>query len=218
MVEVQEHGFIFEKWVRETFFHGYEGKYMQKWDVPPDHNNLLAIDSSHRALPVSIKCAGFGSTICLGDALRQRSTDQPFILIAGFWHQRTVTEKWFEAIGAARFSSKSWAALWGALTLDRIADLDALVKDTSVRYDVVRRAAKEWKARNVADSGSRIVLNPKIDSKTQRRVQCSLSFDAFWESIGEEPERLDEPELYGIPFVNPIVSGARTFKKKKARG
>lgn len=218
MVEVQKHGFTFEKWVRDTLFGGYEGNYMQKWDVPPDQNKHPAIHSSHRALPVSIKTAGFGSPIGLGDALRQRSTDQPFVMIAGFWHQRTKTEKWFEAIGAAKFSAKAWASLWGTLTLERIAELDALVKDTSIRYDVVRRRAQEWKALHADDSGSRIVLNPKIDSKTQRRVQCSLPFDVFWEFAGEEPVRLDAPELYGIPFENPIVSRARTFKKKKARG
>jgi hypothetical protein len=69
MVEVQKHGFTFEKWVRDTLFRGYEGSYMQKWDVPPDQNKHPAIDSSHRALPVSIKTAGFGSPIGLGDAL-----------------------------------------------------------------------------------------------------------------------------------------------------
>jgi hypothetical protein len=33
MVEVQAHGFGFEKWVRSRFFSDYEGNYMQKWDV-----------------------------------------------------------------------------------------------------------------------------------------------------------------------------------------
>jgi len=35
MVEVQHHGFSFEKWVRNTLFQGYCGNYMQKWDIPP---------------------------------------------------------------------------------------------------------------------------------------------------------------------------------------
>jgi hypothetical protein len=217
MVEVQKHGFTFEKWVRDTLFRGYEGNYMQKWDVPPDHNKHPAMDSLHRALPVSIKTAGFGSPIGLGDALRQRSTDQPFVMIAGFWTQRTATEKWFEAIGAAKFRAKEWSALWGSLTLDNIAELDAMVKDMSKSHTIARKRAQEWKKRFFADSGSCIVLNPKIDSKAQRRVQCSLPFSVFWEFAGAEPERVDAPELYGIPFENPIVSSARTFKKKKAR-
>ena len=216
MVEVQQHGFTFEKWVRDTFFDGYEGNYMQKWDVPPDHNCHPTIPISHRGHPVSIKTAGFGSPIGLGDALRQRSTAEPFVMIAGFWNQRTATAKWFEAIGAARFSAEAWASLWGGLTLDRIAELDGLVKDMSVPYGVVRLRAQEWKARHAKDSGSRIVLNPKIDSKTQRRVQCSLPFDVFWEFAGVDPVRLDAPQLYGVPFENPVISRARTFKRTKA--
>lgn len=218
MVEVQEHGFAFERWVRDTFFDGYEGNYMQKWDVLPEGNQHPAVPASHRGLPVSIKTAGFGSPIGLGDALRQRGTDVDFLMIAGFWHQRTETEKWFEAIGAVRFSAEAWASLWGTLTLDLIAELDALVKDTSVSYHSVRSAAQEWKARHVKDSGSRIVLNPKIDSTKQRRVQCSLPFDTFWEFAGATPARLDAPELYGLAFTNPILSRARTFRKRTSPG
>jgi len=213
MVEVQKHGFTFEKWVRHKLFDAYRGKYMQKWDVPPDWNKHPLIPSTHQAVPVSIKTAGFQSPIGLGDALRQRSTDQPFIMIAGFWNQRTKTEKWFEAIGVAKFSAKAWAALWDKLTLDRISDLDRLVKNRSLKKEVAREKAQEWKDRFFYDTGSKIVLNPKIDS-SQRRVQCSLPFDVFWEFAGEEPVRLDAPELYGIPFENPVVSRARTFKKK----
>ena len=37
MTEVQNHGFIFEDWVKNTFFNGYKGGYSDKWDVyfPP---------------------------------------------------------------------------------------------------------------------------------------------------------------------------------------
>lgn len=213
MVEVQKHGFTFEKWVRHKLFDGYKGKYMQKWDVPPDWNKHPLIPSTHRAVPVSIKAAGFGSPLCLGDALRQRSTDQPFVMIAGFWHQRTKNEKWFETIGVAKFSAKAWASLWGRLTLERITELDRLAKDRSLKKEVAQRLAQEWKDQFFYDAGSKIVLNPKIDS-SQRRVQCSLPFHVFWEFAGEEPVRLDAPQLYGTPFENPIVSRARTFKKK----
>ncbi len=214
---MQKHGFTFEKWVRHNLFDAYKGKYMQKWDVPPDWNKHPLVPPTHQAVPVSIKTAGFGSSIGLGDALRQRSTNQSFVLIAGFWNQRSKSEKWFEAIGTAKFTVKNWTSLWGKLTLERISDLDRLVKDRSLKKEVARKRAQEWKDRFFYDAGSKIVLNPKIDD-TQRRVQCSLPFSVFWEFVGGEPERVDAPALYGIPFENPIVSSARTFKTKKARG
>ena len=70
MVEVQAHGFSFEKWVRDHFFSGYLGTYMQKWDVPPDRNNHASVPAQFHNLPVSIKTAKLGSPIGLGDVLR----------------------------------------------------------------------------------------------------------------------------------------------------
>lgn len=72
MVEVQAHGFSFEKWVRDHFFSGYIGNYMQKWDVPAEQNASDAVPAAFRNLPVSIKTAKIGSPIGLGDVLRQR--------------------------------------------------------------------------------------------------------------------------------------------------
>ncbi len=60
MVEVQYHGFTFEKWVRNTFFDKYEGNYMQKWDIPPENNTQKSIPSVYRNIPVSVKTAKYG--------------------------------------------------------------------------------------------------------------------------------------------------------------
>ena len=103
MVEVQAHGFSFEKWVRDHFFSGYAGTYMQKWDVHPDHNIHDAVPIQLQKLPVSVKTAKLGSPIGLGDVLRQRQIDHDFLMIVGFWEQRTKTEKWIVDIGCAAF-------------------------------------------------------------------------------------------------------------------
>lgn len=213
MVEVQQHGFSFERWVRHTVFSGYEGNYMQKWDVPPHENRNPAIDSHLRGIAVSIKTAKIGSPIGLGDIIRQRSTSEPFLMIAGFWSQRTPTEKWFESIGAARFSVEDWSSLWGSLTLADLNELDAIVKDMSTNYRIVRQEAQAWKKKYFDGSGSKIVINPKIDSKKQRRVQCSLPFSVFWQFVGDHPTRADKPQLFGFAFENPVVSSARKFNR-----
>lgn len=113
MAEVQAHGFSFEKWAREQFFAGYGGSYMQKWDVPPDHNIHPTVPEVFQGLPVSIKTAKLGSPIGLGDVLRQRQINHDFLMIVGFWEQRTPTEKWFVDIGCALFRAADWEALWG---------------------------------------------------------------------------------------------------------
>ena len=211
MVEVQGHGFTFEKWVRDTFFSGYVGNYMAKWDVPAEANRDELVPLAWRQLPVSIKTAKFGSPIGLGDVLRQRQIDVPFLMIAGFWRQRTPEEKWIEEIGVAAFPSAAWAALWGDLSLEHLRALDLVVKDLSQHYREVRRHARAWKKTTAQVGTSGFVLNPKIDSKSQRRVQCSLPFGVFWQAVGRAPAPSDDPKLFEVSFPNPIRSSARSF-------
>jgi hypothetical protein len=210
MAEVQAHGFSFEKWVRDHFFDGYTGTYMQKWDVPPDHNHHPAVPERFHHLPVSIKTAKLGSPIGLGDVLRQRQIDHDFLMIVGFWEQRTTTEKWFVDIGCAPFVASHWQALWGQLTLAEISAIDAVVKNTGEHYSIVRAKAQQWKA-GASIKTSTLVINPKIDSKSQRRIQCSLPYKTFWKVVGREPHKQNSPELWGNVFPNPVRSSARTF-------
>ncbi|MCX6969845.1 MAG: hypothetical protein NTV93_06775 [Verrucomicrobia bacterium] len=213
MVEVQSHGFTFEKWVRDALFEGYTGNYMQKWDIPPELNRHELIPPDLRNIPVSVKTAKYGSPIALGDVLRQRSIDEPFLLIAGFWKQRTPSEKWFEDIGWVKFTPAVWGPLWGTLSLSQITEIDRIVKNQEGLYSVVRAQAQEWKTRVASSSGSRIVVNPKIDSKKQRRIQCSLPFQIFWNAVGRNAQIHESPLLFGIPFDNPVISSSRSFSQ-----
>jgi hypothetical protein len=210
MTEVQAHGFSFEKWIRDHFFAGYTGSYMQKWDVPSDQNIHSVVPSQFQRLPVSIKTAKAGSPIGLGDVLRQRQIDHDFLMIVGFWEQRTQTEKWFVDIGCALFRAVDWQTLWGQLTLAEILEIDAVVKNQSTHYSIVRAEAQAWKKCPSVKTAS-LVINPKIDSKTQRRIQCSVPNQLFWRAVGREPQKHDAPALWNEVFPNPVMSSARTF-------
>jgi len=210
MVEVQAHGFSFEKRVRDHFFSGYQGTYMQKWDVPHDYKGETSVPAKFQNLPVSIKSAKFGSPIGLGDVLRQRQIGQNFLMIVGFWQQRTPTEKWIVDIGCAMFDIAAWQNLWGQLTLEDISSIDRVVKNLNEHYSIVRAKAQQWKTKPAVQT-STLVINPKIDSKSQRRIQCSLPYTTFWNFAGRNPTPQDCPELWGHVFPNPIKSSARTF-------
>lgn len=212
MVEVQAHGFTFEKWVRDTFFGGYSGTYMQKWDIPPEANNQPSVPAPFRNIPVSIKMAKLGSPIGLGDVLRQRQVDTDFLMITGFWQQRTPTEKWIRAIGVAHLPCLKWTGLWGQLSLAQLQAIDVVVKNMAHSHMVARQHAKTWKLTQAEVLTARFVINPKIDSKSQRRIQCSLPFAVFWSLVGSEPQSIDNPDLFGVPFPNPIRSGPRKFR------
>jgi len=186
---------------------------MQKWDISPDRNNHHLIPENLQGVPVSVKSAKYGSPIGLGDIIRQRSINRPFVMIAGFWKQRTEKEKWFEEIEAVLFTPETWESLWGDLTLDKIRPTDTCIKDLNIPYAEARTIAKDWKKVHVAPSNSTIVVNPKIDSKKQRRIQCSLPFTAFWQHACRDPLPRDSADLFGAQFPNPVISGARTFSR-----
>ncbi len=217
MVEVQKHGFSFEKWIKDTFFGGYEGSYTQEWDIPPDQNIHNHIPPHLRNHPVSVKTAKYLSPISLGDVIRQRNISVPFVMIAGFWSQRTDNKKWFEEIEAVLFTPDIWEKLWGTLSIERISLIDTQIKNLDLHYSEARKIAKSWKAREIDPSGSTIVINPKIDSKKQRRIQCSLPFNAFWECAGRNAEPSNSVEFFDHKFPNPVISDSRTFNQSCVR-
>lgn len=101
----------------------------------------------------------------------------------------------------------------GQLTLAEIAVIDAVVKNKSLHYSLVRAEAQRWK-RSPSVLSSTLVINPKIDSKLQRRIQCSLPNKAFWAVAGKESRRQDAPELWKRIFPNPVASSARIFSQR----
>jgi hypothetical protein len=206
--EVQQHGLVLETWVRDTFFDGYRpANYTQKWDIPAAANQLRG------GIPVNPKAAKYGTPVDLGDALRQFKIDEPFILVVGFW-QQAGDEKRFVNLIAPRIDPTTWRKLWGPVTLADLQRLDAVIKDKSLTPAAARAAA--LKIKNAPPfTQSVIVVNPKIDSKTQRRLQCSLRFaDVFKHlapAVDSQPQA--QPALWGVTFPQAVASKPRTFAK-----
>jgi hypothetical protein len=214
MAEVQKHGFDFENWVKETFFEKFEAKYTTKWDVPKEANCLEIIPKDFRNLPVSIKTCKFGSPIGFGDALRQFNNIEDFLLIVGFWKQ-SGSYKNFVAVEGVKIITSEWRKLFLPLNLDDLTLLDSTIKNTDLHYSEARKRAKEIK-KSEKFTQTKIVLNPKIDSKTQRRLQCSLPFNIFWQDfVKKESYQNVECELFGKKIPNPFLSSSRTFKPKQ---
>jgi hypothetical protein len=206
--EVQEHGLIFETWVRATFFDGYRPpNYTQKWDIP------AAVNKNFGGVPVNPKATKYGTPVDLGDALRQYRIDEPFILVVGFWRQEDA-EKRFVNIISPRIDPLTWRKLWGPITLADLERLDAVIKDKSLTPEQARTAA--LKIKNAPPFTQAImVVNPKIDSKTQRRLQCSVRFNDVFKHLvpGGNPAVQEQPALWGVPFPRTVTSGPRAFAK-----
>ena len=207
--EVQHHGLVFEKWVRDTFFEGYEPPgYTQKWDIPGE------INLNHGGYPVNPKAIKYKTPVGLGDALRQYDIHETFILVIGYWQQEE-DEKRFVNIVAPVITPKTMRALWGDVTRADLERLDTLIKDRSIHYKEVRKQAQAMKRTHPFNT-TIITLNPNIDSRGQRRLQCSLSFTKVFKHLAPEADReiQDPPELWGEQLTTTVDSKPRSFREK----
>ncbi len=205
--EVQQHGLVFEKWVRDTFFDGYKpASYTQRWDIPATENK------SHGGMPVNPKAVKYGTALDLGDALRQYEIDEPFLLVVGFW-QQDGDQKRIVNIAAPVIRPELWRKLWGPVTYADLLRLDALIKDQGLPVEEIRRRALKMKN---APPFSKAVLqvNPKIDTQGQRRLQCSLRFADFFAHLlpGADIRPQAHPALFGVEYPGPIASKPRERK------
>ena len=133
--EVQPHGLMLKQWVRDTFFDRYTpASDTQKWDIPASAHTRFG------GLPVSSKAARYGTPVDLGDALRQRRIDEPFMLAIGFRKQEG-DEKRFVQIVAPRIEPATWAKLWGPGMLAKLQHLDAVIKEKSLTPEPSHAAA-----------------------------------------------------------------------------
>jgi hypothetical protein len=206
MPEVQRHGFTFEEWVRKQFFGGYQApSYTGHWDVPAERNEKFG------GIPVSIKTAKIGTPIGFGDALRQFSIREDFLLIVGYWKQDGGNKRIVNTI-AAPITTLIWGSLWAPITLNDLRELDSAIKDRTIGYQESRRRAQAIKTAPPFTSAA-ITLNPKIDSKTQRRLQCSIGFALMFDRVVSDATRgeIESPELFGIRVIEPFLSSPRIF-------
>ncbi|SDS03726.1 hypothetical protein SAMN05444173_1697 [Opitutus sp. GAS368] len=206
--EVQAHGLVFEKWVRDTFFAGYRPvSYTQRWDIPATENK------DHGAIPVNPRVARLGTAVDLGDALRQYEIDEPFMLIIGFWQQDGGVKRMVNII-APEISPELWRKLWGPVTYADLLKLDAIIKDTGPAIEETRRRALQMK--NAPPFTEAIIqVNPKIDDQGQRRLQCSIRFRDVFQYLapGADPKPPEHPTLFGVEYPGPIAPKPPELKK-----
>ena len=202
--EVQSHGLLFEQWLRETFFGGYQpGSHTQKWDIPATAN------LDHGRLPVNPKAAKHGSMVGLGDALRQFEIDESFLLIVGFWEQTTPTEKRWTNIQTVTVTPEIWRKLWSPVTFEDLKKLDSVIRDKSLSLEEARKRAQSIKMKSPFTNAV-IQVNPKLDS-SQRRLQCSLRFSDFFLHLAPKAssQRQPIPQVFGVPVPATFESAPR---------
>ncbi|MFH1402112.1 MAG: hypothetical protein ABIG87_00625 [Patescibacteria group bacterium] len=200
MSEEQEHGFIFENWVKKIL--GVEklaSNYTQKWDIPNE-------------TPISVKFMGLTNALEFGSTVRIWEIDEPFTLVIGRWKQNG-DKKIIKSIDEIDITLEILNKMRGKIKLEEIKEFDQKIKKFSAGKDGQAEGiefAKNWKSER-KDKIGLLTITHKIDSKSQRRIQCNLNYKNY-------------VELFGIPsfetkfrdnnFDQEINHPARIFNKK----
>lgn len=197
----QQHGFLWEEEIKTKVFQvNAPAGYTDTHDIAKELNRF---DSNET---ISIKVTGSG-TVCMGDALRlfRYSPDETHTGIVVKYTQDGETKT---LSGVVELNLSDREALWGSVTEEDVMGLDALVRSMPAGPrdpDIDLQIAAKKHALN-AKSGA-IRFNPKLDSKTQRRLQCSITNFATAPRLIRSST--SEALVRGVAIAASLVSGRR---------
>ena len=201
-MEVQAHGNYFEDLkIREL-----TGFSKDEYDSMKDNGYTSSMDivkGLHSDKDVSIKTAK-GRKVDCGDILRRRSETE-YDIIIGVWDQ-VGDSKIFHTEYTFHIKPEHETLLWGRMSYEKLREFNEYIKSIPEG----RTAQKETKVERqvlktiTEDVDAQMKIHPKVDSKKQRRVQCSFNIDSLIKA--------------GIPYeAKPIRltvdSKSRTFNK-----
>lgn len=175
----QGHGFVIESLMvgeirRQAHLNGnlpVERGYTERFDAPGYQ------DPYGRGIPTSVKAckrkADGDALICLADAARiTEMAEVPEMRLMVAIYDQVQGKKVFSEIREYILRADEWTKLVGGAPKDVLQDFSKAIKDPDPTK--ARAIAKEWKAHMAEEYPAVLRWNPKIDSKGQRRVQCSV--------------------------------------------
>jgi len=200
MVEVQNHGFIFESWVKKILkVDKLATNYTQKWDVEGE-------------IPISVKFMGLTNALEFGSTVRIWEIEEPFTLVIGRW-QQVKDKKIVQSIDEIQITLNHLKLMKGLITLEEIKEFDKKIKRFPAGKEGQKQGiafAKEWKNERKERLGL-LTITHKIDSKNQRRIQCNINYNNYVKLFGE-PSML--VEFRGVKFEQEINHASRIFNNK----
>tara|TARA_B100000424_G_scaffold268473_1_gene263324 strand:- start:635 stop:1240 length:606 start_codon:yes stop_codon:yes gene_type:complete len=174
-MEVQAHGNYYE----DLKIKELTGFSKEEYDSLKDNGYTSSMDivkGLHSDKDVSIKTAK-GKKVDCGDILRRRSETE-YDIIIGLYDQVGDT-KVFHTEYTFHITPKHEKLLWGKMTYEKLREFNEYIKsipegrtaqqNTKVERQVLKTITE--------DANAQMKIHPKVDSKKQRRVQCSFNID-----------------------------------------
>jgi|TARA_B100000902_G_C27006131_1_gene762313 hypothetical protein len=144
------------------------------------------------------------NTVCCSDIQRMYGHED-YTLIVGVYDQ-VDNKKVFHTEYEFYIKKEDFSKLWGNTSVEKLNEYVNKVKAVEYGKEAqteYQKVAEVWK-QGVVDDNALFAINPKVDSKKQRRVQCSLHIDKLI-GVGVKYTKKD------IKYT--VVSGRRKFNK-----
>ncbi len=202
-MEVQSHGNAYESLVIErltgktkTEYDALKGKggYTSAMDLVEG----LLVDKNY-----SIKVTN-GNKVDCGDILR-RMSENNYTIVVGQWRQ-DGNSKIIHTEYTFNIKPEDYNKLWGNMKYELVEEYDKFIKSIPAGKEAQQSTKEERTKRknNITCKDALMVIHPKVDSKNQRRVQCSFKID----------EMIDAGVEYTKMPINIVIkSKKRTFNK-----
>lgn len=153
----------------------YECRKLDEFGLVKCKNYISEYDALMGNICVQIKCIKYGCAIELGDYFRNKRKNQDFILIIGFWKgtKSNIVEEAIYYIDHKEFVSNmkydNDAQIVAEMSLiTNLHEDDKRWKEFRVKY------TKDYKCNNNC-----IDIRFKRDHKTQKRIQCAISWKNY---------------------------------------
>jgi RNAse (barnase) inhibitor barstar len=181
MSKSQSHGKMYENYIKSAFTGAsdYSRPQDSLWDIEEKFDNI-----DH--LPTSIKVTSSG-IVDLADARRFWLIDQSYRLLVAEHNQKNKEIKQFINLHEFLILYEEHCKLLGNISYKDIEDFhNNLLIYKFGKHNEARLFSKNRKILFKEQlMQSTVQLNPKIDSKTQRRLQCSISLDKLIPNINK---------------------------------
>jgi len=211
----QSHGFKFENEIRTHVF----GLHIKNNDTEI-HDISCSENKFNPSENISIKVSCNGDIGC-GDIVRFHNYDfsQKNTIIVGIYKQINENQKLIHVLYEVDYNKNLHKLLFGEIGEEEISYYVNLVK--SIPPGQVKKEDKLYlklKAHYQKGFGMRIRINPKVDSKTQRRVQATIP---KLEKLLEENPEFVISKITGQPLflrgieINSVIESKRRIRNLK---
>jgi hypothetical protein len=170
MVRSQEFGFVIENILRTKVFDLPEKNNDTKhYDIPANENKF---DNKEN---ISIKTSG-SNIICLGDVLRIFNSEQTTLIL--IMYSQIQSQRKIKEIIEIKFNSELKTLLFGLTKEEEIKNVQKYIKEIP-QGSTSSEIKKTYKKMTKDLKKGLITFNAKVDSKNQRRLQCSISVNTL---------------------------------------